>query len=191
MKRLDVFLKIKVVLFLTVAGVGVFLNFFCFATAKAQSQGYASFNDCLAAQAGNTAGCCALSQFSNDSNCTGQKPSSSNSGTSLVPQCVGDTTLSNGICVPNNHFTGLAGASDLMGLIAIVIQTMLLLAGVIAVVFVIVGGFWYMTASGNDEQAEKGRSTLLNAIIGVVVVLMAYALVTIITNLVTSKPVGS
>lgn len=73
-----------------------------------------------------------------------------------------------------------------MDVILSVINTLLLLAGVIAVGAIVVGGFWYITAAGNDEQSEKGKSALINAVIGLVIIIMAYAIVNVIVSTLTS-----
>ncbi len=64
-----------------------------------------------------------------------------------------------------------------------IIRIALAIAGAIAVVFIIIGGFQYMTSAGNAEQAEHGRTTLVNALIGIVVIIMSYVLVTVVFNL--------
>lgn len=81
---------------------------------------------------------------------------------------------------------GLSGSRTLSELIYTAIRILLAFAGAIAVLFIVVGGFWYITSSGNEEQAEKGKITLINALIGVVVVALSYAIVTVIVNLVSS-----
>lgn len=81
---------------------------------------------------------------------------------------------------------GLNGASSVSDLIARVIEILLMFGGVIAVVFVVIGGYWYVTSAGNEEQAEKGRKTLLNAIIGVVLIVLSYVIINVIVNLVSS-----
>ncbi len=88
--------------------------------------------------------------------------------------------------------SGLAGSTSLTGpngLLVYVIQILLLLSGIVAVLFVIVGGFWYITSAGNEEQAEKGRKTLVNAIIGVVIIVLAYVIISVIVNLVSNRSV--
>ena len=52
--------------------------------------------------------------------------------------------------------------------------------GIVAVIAVIYGGYLYMTARGNAEQAKKGRTVLTWAIIGLVVVLAAAVIVNVI-----------
>ncbi|MBI5530694.1 MAG: hypothetical protein HY918_04310 [Candidatus Doudnabacteria bacterium] len=63
-----------------------------------------------------------------------------------------------------------------------VIQLLLVMSGIVAVLFVMLGGVWYLTAAGNDEQAEKGKKTLINAIIGLVVILLAATIVRVVSN---------
>lgn len=85
-------------------------------------------------------------------------------------------------------FTGIAGSQTLtggQGLIANIIRLLLLVVGALAVVFVIIGGYQYVTSAGNEEAAEKGKKTLVNAIIGVVVVILAYVIINVIINTVT------
>lgn len=50
-----------------------------------------------------------------------------------------------------------------------VIEIGMQLIAYLALFFVMYGGFQYLTSSGNPDQASKGRSTILNAIIGLVI----------------------
>ena len=43
----------------------------------------------------------------------------------------------------------------------------------VAVGFIMFGGFMFMTSAGNPERASRGRKTLLNAVIGLVVAVSA------------------
>jgi uncharacterized RDD family membrane protein YckC len=54
----------------------------------------------------------------------------------------------------------------------------LLAAGIIAVAFLIYGGIMYITAGGDTAKAEKGRTAVVNAIIGIVIILLAFVIVT-------------
>lgn len=59
-------------------------------------------------------------------------------------------------------------------------------AGLVAVIYLIIGGFNYITAGGNEEQSKKATKTLLNAVIGLVVIFAAYAIVVTVQNAVFS-----
>lgn len=58
-----------------------------------------------------------------------------------------------------------------------VIDAMLRLVGILTVGFVIFGGFKYMTSAGSPDAAAKGRKTVTNALIGMVIALASVALV--------------
>jgi Type IV secretion system pilin len=109
----------------------------------------------------------------------------------VVPFLVrAQSTVSNGLQTSGLQSifgtSGLNGSQSLSDLIVNVIRLMLLFAGAIAVVFVIIGGYQYIASGGNEETAEKGKKTLINAIIGVVVIVLAYAIINVIVNLVGS-----
>lgn len=53
-------------------------------------------------------------------------------------------------------------------------------AGLIAVVYIIIGGFRYITSAGNDEAAESGKKTLTNAVIGLVIIIFSYVIVRVV-----------
>src|SRR5262249_30019154 len=72
-------------------------------------------------------------------------------------------------------------------LIVAIIRIMLFFAGLVAVVFVIIGGYFYVTAQGNEEQAEKGKNTLVNALIGIILIVLSYVIVTVVSNLVSNQ----
>jgi hypothetical protein len=88
-------------------------------------------------------------------------------------------SLSNG----TNILTGLPYYCSASQVITGEIQAAFAIAGVIVILFIIYGGFIYMTSAGNDEQAEKGRKILVNAVIGLVVIIMSTAIVTIVSGL--------
>ena len=126
------------------------------------------------------------------------QPSSAGSG-SCTPDasnkfCPGPNFCTiNGVCVPapTDNPGGLRGATTVFGLVQLVMTWMLTFAGIIATIFLIIGGYQYITAGGNEEASEKGKKTILSAIIGIVVVVLAITIVTIITNtLGQSNPLG-
>ena len=84
------------------------------------------------------------------------------------------------------------GVPTPVAIIATVIQIILSVIGVVALILILYAGWQWLTAAGNEELAEKGRKTLINAVIGIVVVVLSMAIVTIITNtLGSTEPLGS
>lgn len=71
--------------------------------------------------------------------------------------------------------TGL-GTADIRFTTANLISVALGLLGTICVVLVLYAGFRWMTAGGNEENAKEAQSILKYAIIGLVIILSAYAI---------------
>lgn len=62
-------------------------------------------------------------------------------------------------------------SDDLEGFIEDIANFIIGLSLVIAVVFIVWGGILWMTAGGDDTKASKAKSTILNGIIGALIVL--------------------
>jgi len=59
------------------------------------------------------------------------------------------------------------------------------LAGLICVIFIIIGGYMWMSAAGDPSRVKTAQNTLTWAIIGLVVVLLAVAVIEVITKFVS------
>lgn len=68
------------------------------------------------------------------------------------------------------------GKVSLEVVISKIVQIVLGVLGVIFLVLIIISGFRWMTAAGNEEQIKAAKSTLTNALIGLILVLAAYSL---------------
>lgn len=70
----------------------------------------------------------------------------------------------------------LGDVNDLETLYGNVINSVLgILGGLILLAFVI-GGFMFIFAAGNEERAKKGKQTLFWATLGLLAILMSYAI---------------
>lgn len=63
-----------------------------------------------------------------------------------------------------------------------VINTALSLVGLIFLILMVYGGYLWMTARGDESQVEKAQMIIRNAIIGLVLVLAAYAITVLVTT---------
>jgi len=63
-----------------------------------------------------------------------------------------------------------------------VLNIMYFLLGVIAVIVIIVAGITYSTSSGNQASITKAKNMILYAVIGIVVVISAYAITNFIID---------
>lgn len=61
-----------------------------------------------------------------------------------------------------------------------VFEILLRVAGIAAVVFVIYGGFQYLTSTGEPDKAKAARTTITNALVGVMIVMFATVIVNVI-----------
>lgn len=66
---------------------------------------------------------------------------------------------------------------ELTGNIINIINGVLTVLGLVAVVVVIIGGVQYMTSSGDATKVKNAKNTILYGIIGLVICILAYAIV--------------
>lgn len=96
-------------------------------------------------------------------------------------------TSVNGICVPGYFDNGVAAGTSLGEIATLVIRLLLTLSGIVAVVLIIIGGFQFILSRGSEEAATKGKKTLTYAVIGLIVVIMSFVIVSVITGTLTSN----
>jgi hypothetical protein len=66
-----------------------------------------------------------------------------------------------------------------------VVDSLLRVAGIVAVAFVLVGAFRYISSSGNPEETARAQSTIINALIGVAIAVVSIAFVVFLGNQLT------
>jgi len=65
-----------------------------------------------------------------------------------------------------------------------IITVVLSILGVVFVIFCVYGGYLYMTAAGNEEKTKKGINIITQSLIGLVIIISAYAISYFIVKLV-------
>lgn len=82
--------------------------------------------------------------------------------------------------------TGL-GQKDLKATVGSIIKVALGFLGVVAIVIVLIGGFKYMIAGGSDEKTGEAKKYIISGIIGLAIILSAYAITSfVLTSLLTA-----
>ena len=81
-----------------------------------------------------------------------------------------------GKCSPVVDFSGDLSGSIVAILLAI-FDIILFIAGLVAIAFIIFGAFQYMLAQGSPENSKKARDTILNALIGLTIVVFSSVVV--------------
>lgn len=85
----------------------------------------------------------------------------------VFPQCTATST--DAVCKAKND--------SVPSIIQVVVNTMLFILGAVSVIVIIIGGFMYVTSGGDSGGVTKAKNTILYAIIGLVVALLAFAIV--------------
>ncbi|OGY86200.1 MAG: hypothetical protein A2233_01035 [Candidatus Kerfeldbacteria bacterium RIFOXYA2_FULL_38_24] len=101
---------------------------------------------------------------------------------SVVAATVGGVFLvrSAALAQINTNYTDVKanlGDRDLRDIVQLAINVFLSLLALIAVVLILVGGFQWMTAGGNDEKVGAAKKRLISALIGLVIIFAAWAIV--------------
>jgi cytochrome bd-type quinol oxidase subunit 2 len=68
------------------------------------------------------------------------------------------------------------------GVVTQYLNLFLAIVGIVTVAFLIYGGFRYITSAGNEETAEQAKKIITNSIIGLIVIILSYIIVTVIVN---------
>ena len=83
-------------------------------------------------------------------------------------------------------FAATADISQVQNFIQNVIQVLVGLAGLTAAVFFVLGGFGYITSSGNPEHLDRSKKTIIYSGIGLSVALGSMVISNIVSSLATS-----
>jgi heme/copper-type cytochrome/quinol oxidase subunit 2 len=87
----------------------------------------------------------------------------------------------NGGQVPQ-AFGSTEDATDVRTIVAKIIEAVLGLLGIVFVALLVYAGFKYMTSGGNEEQAGAAKGQIVAAVIGLVIILSAFAITIFVTN---------
>jgi cytochrome bd-type quinol oxidase subunit 2 len=95
-------------------------------------------------------------------------------GTQLNFNAIGGTTS----CQAGNE----NGNSSFQALLTDAVNIFSLVVGIVAVIMIIVGGFKYITSGGESSKVSSAQSTILYAIVGLVIVVLAQVIVHFVLN---------
>lgn len=98
-----------------------------------------------------------------------------------LPATVSAATVNLGLTSDVESALGL-GTQDVRVTIARIINVFMGLLGIVAVVIILYGGFLWMTAAGNEDRVEKAKSLIVAGVIGLAIILSAYAIARFVVN---------
>ncbi len=102
------------------------------------------------------------------------------------------TADAQGLTAPSNpggllDFSRVKGGSGgVAGLIIAITNLVLGVAGAIAILFVIIGGFQYILSGANEDLAKRGKATLTNAIIGLIIIVLSFTVISVVYTTLTN-----
>lgn len=94
----------------------------------------------------------------------------------------------NSVAECNMENTGSSSSSgSLMSTLNVIINIALGALGLVTVIMIIVGGYMYVTSSGDAAKVTKAKNTIMYGVIGLVIALLSWAIV----NFVLANVFGS
>lgn len=111
-----------------------------------------------------------------------------------VPAAYADTNIGGSLCQSTTDFkiseqpgsTGSCGTADgvnqINGLLTKAVNVFSAVVGVIAVLMIIVGGLRYITSGGDTGKVSAAKTTIIYALVGLVVVALAQLIVHFVLN---------
>lgn len=97
----------------------------------------------------------------------------------VLPACNG-TAKNTEVC--KNITPGIPGTNPIIHIIGVTIQILGIIIGVAAVIMIIVGGLSFMTAGGDAQAIARARSSIMYALVGIIIAGFAQIFVTFILN---------
>lgn len=104
----------------------------------------------------------------------------------VAPMAAADSCSNPTDCIQQG-VSGVGGSSsanedDLKNFIKTIVNVMLFILGAIAVIMIIIGGIRYTTSNGDAGQVSSAKNTILYAVVGLVVAILAYAIVNFVIS---------
>lgn len=71
---------------------------------------------------------------------------------------------------------GLDPVKDADSALSGILNTIYLWAGIVAVLIIVIAAIMYVTSGGNGNQTKRAKDAILGAVIGLVVIMMAFVI---------------
>lgn len=99
-------------------------------------------------------------------------PAASVSAVEVFDQC--DNLQANAVCDGQND--------SATNMIQVVINTALIVLGMVAVIVIVIGGIRYSTSGGNSTHVKEAKDTIIYAVVGLVVAIISYSIVNFVID---------
>jgi len=68
------------------------------------------------------------------------------------------------------------------GAIAVILNSVYIIIGIVAVIFIILGGVGYATSQGDTNKLTKAKNTVIYSVVGLIIAIAAFAITNYILN---------
>lgn len=72
--------------------------------------------------------------------------------------------------------------TDLLSMIQTILNVVFGVIGIVAVIMIVIGGVHYTISQGDSAKIQKAKNTIMYGIIGLVIVLLSFAIVNFVLN---------
>lgn len=93
----------------------------------------------------------------------------------LFKSCNGKKNIDGKVCEASGNDSAISSAQS-------IINTLLLLIGIVATIMIVIGGFRYVTSYGDQNSITAAKNTILYAVIGLVVAILASLIVRFVVS---------
>jgi len=90
-------------------------------------------------------------------------------------------------CAAEENFTN----ADVSVFVGNIIRAVLSILGVMVLIYMVYGGYLWMMSGGNDQMVKKAKDILINATIGLIIVIAAYAITAFVVGGIYSASISS
>ena len=87
--------------------------------------------------------------------------------------------------LPDNELFCPTAFCDLQQMFLLIIRDFLQLLPIAAVLFIIIGGFQMVMSAGNEERLARAKRTVLWAVLGLIIGILSFSLVSMVQNFLT------
>lgn len=91
-------------------------------------------------------------------------------------------SLWDGLCTANSNDINISSVSDVVKLLTNLVRIIIGFAGLLAVLAVIVASVYYVISMGDPGRIKRAKDILVNLVIGLVLLIAAYAIVTFVST---------
>ncbi len=92
-------------------------------------------------------------------------------------ECTGEQAKS-AVCTSRTTIDPISGENGILVQAANIIAIM---GGIAAIIIIIVSGIKFMTSGGDAERIKSARNTIINAIIGIIIIILSRAIILFVT----------